>query len=275
MGYVSAGVVTVAEAVEMNNSIVTAANASRRAANARASTQLGALMGAGIGSRSDTALGYTAPKMGDFTFSVGLVNDKLQDKNADGDTVAQTKVNGQLFSVAYASGPLSGRLTTGTGKVRTQSAAVTANNFRGATAAIDESAAKVSDTALLVSYNFGVAQSYFMTESTKGTLQQFRGVDYDGTSQKTRASEIGIKVPMGAMTPYVTMSRGKLLAYADGDATRNTKTSAWQVGSTYDFSKRTQAYFGYGAMKVTSGDQDLSEKSSKSKGYAAGLVHYF
>jgi predicted porin len=101
------------------------------------------------------------------------------------------------------------------------------------------------------------------------------GVELDGTHAKTRASEIGVKVPMGALVPFVTLGRGKITSVADSESTANIRTSAWQIGSTYNLSKRTYAYFGYGSTATRSNNQELSTDSSKVKGYAGGLVHNF
>jgi predicted porin len=213
-------------------------------------------------SRGDNALGWTSPKMGNFTFNLGVSSDAARTQDADRDVTAQAKTRGQLFSVAYASGPLTGRVVMASGK---------------ATAGADDeqTTGKVNDTALLATYDFGVVQTYFQTEMIKGTSQMDAGVELDGTHAKTRASEIGVKMPMGKMVPFVTMGRGKVTTVEDSESTANIRTSAWQIGANYNLSKRTYAYFGYGATSTRSNNQELSTESFKEKGYAGGLVHNF
>jgi predicted porin len=155
----------------------------------------------GAASRGDNALGWTSPKMGNLTFNLGVSSDALRTQDADRDVTAQAKTRGQLFSVAYASGPLTGRVVMASGK-------------QTAGAADVETKGKMNDTALVAAYDFGVAQAYFMTEAARATQTMDAGEALDGTYGKTRASEIGVKVPMGKMVPFVTLSRGKIMGAA-------------------------------------------------------------
>jgi predicted porin len=216
----------------------------------------------GAGTRGANALGWTSPKMGNLTFTLGVSSDSAREQDADRDVTDQAKTRGQLFSVAYASGPLTGRVVMASGKQTTGAAGA-------------EDMGKVAHTGFIASYDFGVAQAYFMTEAARATQTMDAGEALDGTYGKTRASEIGVKVPMGKMVPFVTLGRGKVMGAEDAETTGNLRTSAWQVGANYNLSKRTYAYFGYGATSVRSNDQELSTESSKVKGYAAGLVHNF
>jgi predicted porin len=200
--------------------------------------------------------------MGNFTFNLGVSNDKAREQDADRDVTDQAKTRGQLASVVYASGPLSARLVMASGK-----------GTDGAAGA--EDMGKLSNTAFIASYDFGVAQAYFMTEAARATQSMEAGDALDGTYGKTRASEIGVKVPMGKMVPFVTLARGKVSTVADSESTANIRTSGWQIGSTYNLSKRTYAYFGYGSTATRSNNQELSTDSYKEKGYAGGLVHNF
>ena len=85
---------------------------------------------------------------------------------------------------------------------------------------------------------------------------------------KANAMEFGARFPMGALTPYVAIASGN---HKDEDG-KFAKSSGFQVGTTYDLSKRTYVYVAAGQDKVKAVDVNANVKRSS---YAAGLVHSF
>jgi predicted porin len=195
----------------------------------------------GLSGRSTNAVAYASPSFGGVTFGLGLSNEKTAGSNT-----SVNKVDGMIGTVAYAAGPLNARLAFGQGK----------GDIKGSGS--DLTSSKTTDTAFAVSYNLGVAVPYLIHETTKVTLSNFIGDATPGVSLKTKATELGATFPMGAATPYVTFSNGKI---------EDTKTSAFQLGSTYNLSKRTYLYGAVGEFKI--------EDIQKTTGYKLGLVHSF
>ena len=205
-----------------------------------------ALLSNGISGRSTNSVGYTSPSFGGVTASIGF----SQEKTSTGST-ALNKVNGMIGSLAYAAGPLNARLAFGEGKASL------------ATSAANLTSSKGSDTAFGVSYDLGVAVPYIQHETTKTTLTSLAGTALtEGNVLKSAATELGAKFPMGALTPYVTVGNGKLKF--DGE---EIKTSSYQIGTTYDLSKRTSLYAAAGQIKL--------KEVAKTNGYKVGLIHNF
>jgi predicted porin len=205
-----------------------------------------AMFSNGLSGRSKDSIGYTSPSFGGVTASLGL----SQEKTSTGNT-ALNKTDGMIGSLAYAAGPLNARLAFGQGKLSQQT---TASNL---------SSAKTTDTAFAVSYDLGMAVPYIQHETTKVTVSSFVGNALTtGNVLKSSATEIGSKFPMGAFTPYVTLGSGNIKV-----GNNKTKTSAFQIGTTYDLSKRTSLYAAAGKLKL--------ENEFKTTGYKVGLVHQF
>lgn len=213
--------------------------------DAQATTLL-ALLNNGLSARSTNAIGYTSPSFSGLTASVGVSNEKTSTGNT-----SLNKIEGVIASLAYASGPLNARLALGEGKA---SLKTTATNL---------SSTKTTDAAFAVSYDLGVAVPYIQYENSKTTVGALLGEAIEANNGfKTSAAELGAKFPMGALTPYITVSAGNLKF--DGD---KIKTSAFQVGTTYDLSKRTSVYAAAGQFKL--------KEVSKTTGYKIGLIHNF
>lgn len=204
----------------------------------------------GLNGRSENAIAYRIVANG-FNFGVGTTYEKA-------DT---TKTRGYIGHIGYDNGPLSTKFALGQGKA--QSAAT----LIPVAAAVD---AKVSDWAFAVSYDLGMAVPYFQYENTKFTGAT--GVAAAPNAEvKTRSYEIGSKFPMGAFTPYITLSSGKITRnVAVFGANQDSKARAFQIGTTYDLSKRTYAYFALGQEKLSRAGTD-----TKNNGYAVGIVHSF
>lgn len=250
-------------------------NSAARADNAAMAAQLTALMANGLPNRSNNTIAYTSPSFNGLTVTAGISDDRIEADRQDAGRTGknETKLRGQSVSFGYANGPLSGRLTMGSGKVTTESEGANAGATAGTVTAIGDSSAKTSDTALMVSYNFGVAQAYIMNNRTKATLTKFRGAAANA-NLKTNATEIGVKAPMGAFEPFATIGRGKVTAEAGGAQTANIKSSAYQLGVNYTLSKRTHVYASTGQEKFVS-SAPSTVNTTKTTGYSIGLVHNF
>jgi predicted porin len=210
-----------------------------------------AINGIGLNGRSANAMAYRSPTVGGFSVGLGLVADKT--KNAPAEKADTRSVSGQTLALDYATGPLKATLVHGTAKNKDMDAATTG---------------KTTDWGFAVSYDMGIAIPYVLHEQVKATNTALAGI-----ALKTQATEIGAKFPMGAFTPYVSVGSGNYKITTDAsivEASIKFKTSAMQVGTTYDLSKRTYAYAAYGTDKVK-----VSDLYSKRSGTSIGLVHSF
>ncbi len=205
------------------------------------------LLSNGLSGRSTNSIGYATPSFGGgFTASFGVSKEKTSTGNT-----SLSKVEGVIGSLAYASGPLNARLALGEGKMASNT---TATNL---------SSAKTTDAAFAVSYDLGVAVPYLQYETTKATVANLAGLAIsENNVLKSNATELGAKFPMGAFTPYVTVGSGNF----KGDGGK-LKTSSFQIGTTYDLSKRTSVYAAAGQLKY--------KEVSKTNGYKIGLIHNF
>ncbi len=234
-----------------------AAGAAAGAPGAAQRAALRAAFGNGLSGRSTNSIGYRTPNMGGFVASLGFSQEKTSK-----DAVALNKANGFIGSVGYANGPLNAQFAFGQAKGTILVPAA------GTVLAVGRTAAKSTDVAMAVSYDLGVAAPYVQYERTKAEISSLFGAAVD-VDLVTRAFEVGAKFPMGAFTPYVTFGSGKI---GDGvSATKDTKTSAFQIGTTYDISKRTYVYAATGNFKI----KDDGANYIKTTGYKVGLVHSF
>lgn len=210
------------------------------------------LLSNGLSARSTNSIGYRSPSFGGLSFSAGVSNDK-NETSVGGTNTATANTKGFIGSVTYADGPLNALLVVGQGQA----------DLVGTGLSLSSSKAK--DTGLAASYNLGFAVPYVQHERTSANVGTFNGLS-NNTELKTNATEFGSKFPMGAFTPYVTLGSGKI--EFDGD---EIKTKSFQLGTTYDLSKRTYLYAAAGSFKLS----DDSGFSAKTTGYKAGLVHSF
>ncbi|HYW56101.1 MAG TPA: porin [Polaromonas sp.] len=242
---------------------------------------------AGLSGRSQNAIAYKTPNMGGFTASIGFVGERTKGSSqvitggvAAPATSTDARTRGAMASVAYNNGPLNTQLTHGQARVSTQT---------GAAATSATTDGKVRDTAFALSYNFGVAIPYIIMERarTTGATQTLPAAALP-VSLRTRGVEIGSKFPMGAFTPYVLVATGKTSSSADAGGNtivNDSKTRAFQIGTTYDLSKRTYVYAAVGRDRVTGSGRsnaivggalvNTTGSSSRNSGYALGVVHQF
>jgi predicted porin len=200
-----------------------------------------------LSGRSENSLGYRSPSFGGFHVRANIVNEK---------TDPGLKVSGVGFAAGYDNGPLSALFALGSAKASTSPLATATD-------------AKITDFGIGVSYNLGIAIPYVQFEQSKTSLIATTPNPFT----KKRAFEVGAKFPLGAFTPYVTLSTGK----ASNNAGSSGKSRGFQIGTTYDISKRTYVYAALGSDKVNSTNAPVGSTNSASKrtGYALGLVHSF
>ncbi|UUZ77540.1 porin [Polaromonas sp. P1(28)-13] len=211
----------------------------------------------GLGLRSENAIGYRSPSFGGLDLSIQTTHEKNEVAGM------VNKTTGYIAGVGYNKGPVSALLALGQAKGQTPAVvgppAVAATN------------GKVSDVAFAVSYNLGMAVPYVQFENSKGT-----GTLGATAEVKSRSWELGSKFPMGAFTPYITVSGGKIKTTpAAGLATSERKTRGVQIGTTYDLSKRTYVYAALGQDKNIAAALAGGVGDTKRTGYGLGLVHNF
>ena len=204
--------------------------------------------GAFIDGRSQNALAYRSPAMGGFYVRADVLRQKIDTTT----TTPGVRDLGYIFAAGYDNGPLSALLAFGGGK----------NIVLPANTGI-----KATDLGFGVSYDLGIAVPYFQYEQAKGAAIPAPGYN------KVRSFELGSKFPLGAFTPYITLSAGK----ASNQAGSTGKLRGFQIGTTYDISKRTYVYTALGTDKTTQANvaPGATTGFSKNSGYALGLVHSF
>jgi len=213
--------------------------------------------GIGLNGRSSNSVAYRSPTIAGFNLGLGLVADK---GNRTGAQASNTRdVKGQTVSLSYAQGPIRAMAVYGSAKNvdKDQAGALSSGP-----AYLDQ---KVTDQGFAVNYNFGAFEAYAVHERVKANVN---GGLLDGTVGKTSATEVGVKVPMGAFTPYALVGRGKINMTLD--ETISFKTRAYQVGTTYDLSKRTSIYAAYGKDQMKIEGAGLKRSAA-----SVGVLHLF
>ncbi len=199
--------------------------------------------GAAIDARSQNSLGYRSPAFGGFYVRANIVNEKVS---------TASKTTGFIGAVGYDNGPLSALVAFGNAKL---------------VALPTNIGTKSNDFGFGVSYDLGLAVPYFQYEQVKTSNVPAPGYE------KVRAFEVGSKFPLGAFTPYITLSSGKV----SDDIGPVGKIRGFQIGTTYDISKRTYVYGAFGTDKAKQSNVAAGSiaGSDKNTGYALGLVHSF
>ena len=194
----------------------------------------------GFSDRSTNSLGYRTPSFGGFDFRANI---SKQATNPGVDTT------GYGIAAGYNNGPIGAVIAYGTAKNKL----LTNTTSTGAN--------KINDLGFSVKYDLGVAVPFFSFETSKNSIAN--------TYIKVTSYETGAKFPLGAFTPYITFGGAK-----HKDETNTfAKSRAFQIGTTYDISKRTYVYGGIGRDR-TNGTNGATF-SNKRAGFAAGLVHSF
>jgi predicted porin len=194
------------------------------------------LDGALGGTRQSNGVFYTTPSMGGFV--VKAMYALLDTGTSAVNGTAQTTANG--LRVGYVAGPLAVHVGSGildsTGVVGTTQAA-------GVTSRTD-------GQAIGFSYDFGAAKLFAGATKTKAQAN----VGVDSTVENTD-SNIGVSVPVGALTLLGGLGRNSRTSIGTGTAAAGTEdvtatgTGAdWVLGAYYNFSKRTVAYLKTGVF---------------------------
>jgi predicted porin len=134
---------------------------------------------------------------------------------------------------------------------------------------------KRSVNALTANYDFGVARVFGLGSWHKTTNQATAAI-----TREQAAYEVGVRAPMGKQIEIwgstfmgdkkESTNSATLTATTTGPA----DLSGFQLGTQYNFSKRTTAYAIYGTQKVKGKNQATNTEIS-STGYAIGLRHTF
>jgi predicted porin len=124
-------------------------------------------------------------------------------------------------------------------------------------------------------YDFGILKAYAGWIDRKVTSQINSNV-----YAKRTAQEIGVR---GNFTPkieaYASVANGRITTFGSNEPTAN--LTAWQIGSNYILSKRTNLYAIYGqsgtsnASNSVSGPTAGANQSYNSNNYAVGVRHTF
>jgi len=207
-----------------------ASNTVGSATNVLSNSQFGAF---------NTGVKYTTPSFNGLKGSVLVMRQRTD--NADVNNGEITTVGtGAEYALSYAAGPVKAMVVVlSTEGARTAGAEALENDL-GA-------------TSFGVSYDFGAFVVSGLYGSTK--LDATGGA----TRTKSNVSEIGVSVPLGALTVFASGAQGEQA---------NDNTQAVQVGARYALSKRTYAYGVYGKT-------DIDATGVTQKQYSAGVVHQF
>ena len=125
---------------------------------------------------------------------------------------------------------------------------------------------KDAQTYAGATYDFGILKAYAQYLNRKATA-----TNNSSYYLKRQAEQIGVR---SFITPTVeawaTAGLGRYTAMGQGTPTAN--FNAWQLGSNYYLSKRTNLYAIYG-QSISSGT--VSASGGAGSGYALGLRHTF
>jgi len=147
-----------------------------------------------------------------------------------------------------------------------QAAGATAGTAIAATTAVD-----VQDNQALVgaTYDFGILKAYGQWVNRKVTSTANSGYYF-----KRQAEQIGVR---GYFTPsiegWASAGLGRYTAYGTNNPTAN--FNAWQLGSNYWLSKRTNLYAIYGQQINSTAAVGSYTGSASANNYALGLRHTF
>jgi predicted porin len=189
---------------------------------------------------------------------------------------------GYTYAAQYKQGPWNAGF--GYDQARSSTPALTGANMGNALVTADVAASKAVDvtvktTLLAGSYDAGVAKLFAQTWQQEAINEGGAGSAYaqDGTgagSGKWTGNSFGVRVPVGAFTPFAQMYSGKNKVYVVGGTAEDRKVTGSSFGVRYDLSKRTYTYLNTGSLKTDKGAASTANEL-KFKQTGAGLVHYF
>ncbi len=204
------------------------------------------------GVRADNMFMYTSPTFSGVVAKLGLVSQK------SGAPATPAKNTGYDLSVTYTSGPLMVGASFGNTKLETPAAAQV-NNGPGVlgSAAVVASTDKDSHNVIAATYDLGVVKLFANNINSKDKT----------TSVKTTEMNLGVSMPMGAVTLLAGFGTDNVKA----PGAAKTKGTDYTLGADYSLSKRTNLYARY--MQ----DQTAVATGTKPKttGFYAGVRHSF
>jgi len=137
---------------------------------------------------------------------------------------------------------------------------------------------KAEQQAIMASYDLGMVKLFALNTERKNTAA-------GAMTGKTKATEVGVQVPMGKTTLWASGFDGSRDGGASTQstaitttahfATRNGDVSGYQVGARYDLSKRTALYGIYGKQEVKATTGAASGAKLESDAVAVGVRHSF
>ena len=218
--------------------------------------------------RASNAVFYTSPSFGGVTLKAYFQQNNAQAQASVGNA---GKTSGSGFSVAYANGPLMLAAATGTekGSSVNRIGTIFAVDSAAATAAGTAAAAadaKYTASAITATYDFGAAKVFFGMVDSKDD----NNTTVTGGELKFKETNLGVAVPMGAITLMAGVGSNKMTEVGDTGSAKGTDVA---FGATYSLSKRTTAYVKTGTYnKYKLSDADVSVKTNRT---SLGLRHTF
>jgi predicted porin len=216
------------------------------------------------------AVTYISPRISGFTFEAQTAR---QETTISG-TNQNTEASENGASVKYSAGKLA--LAYGYANVKAQTAT-------------GDAATNQKMQALGGSYDFGVAKVFVLGTERENKLM-------GALVQKTKATEVGVQVPMGKTLFWASGFDGSRDGSANGTAINsfngittggatNTQltdfnkatadVSGYQVGAMYNLSKRTAVYGIYGKQEIKATTGTVAGAKVASDAMAFGVRHSF
>jgi predicted porin len=201
---------------------------------------------AGFQVRRSNSINYTSPNFGGL-----VVKAQIARNNTKSASTATAKDNGLGLSATYSAGPLMVALAVD------QQKRLAAEG-------------KTSTTVVGGTYDLGMAKLFANLHQTKFSDTAVGSTDY----AKGRELNVGVQVPMGAITLLAGVGQNKLTR---GDATGSVsaKGNDYILGANYAMSKRTTAYFRTGTKDQLKFKVEDGSVRVKTTGYHIGVRHTF
>ncbi len=198
--------------------------------------------------RASDMVSYTTPNMGGFSAKVMVGRN---DTSVSGVGATTTKGENTGLSGTYAAGPLMVGLAYG--KIE-NTAGVVISETDGA--------------AVVASYDLGVAKLF-----ASHARQEIRPDQALAGNTESDETNLGVAVPMGAITVLASLGRNTKDVTTNAGATTSQSGNDFVLGVTYDLSKRTALYAKAGTYNKL--DASTANPATKTTATALGLRHLF
>ena len=225
---------------------------------------------AATGARVSNAFFYTTPSFSGLTVRLMAAHNNAQSNASVG---SAGKSSAQGFYINYTSCPLMLAAASGTekGMAIDRVGLIEAATAAAATAAGTAAAAanaKYTGSALTGTYDLGVAKIF----AGFTTFKDDNDTTAAGGEVTTKETNLGVAVPMGAMTLMAGVGTNKL---STAGVALSAKGNDVAVGATYALSKRTTAYVKTGTFNKYSMTVDAVTAATKTSRTSIGLRHTF